>query len=324
MFLSFVIPLYNCESYIADCLESILSCQLPIKEYEIIVVDDGSKDDGVKIIKNYCKKHDNIILIQQENKGASIARNVGIDNARGEYVWFVDADDRIERKVLDIVFNDYKNDNTIDLFCFNHTCVNFDGDVLIEEFKKPLSLTGCAYIERHPYYYLWNKIFKKSSLGEIRFPQGTRNTEDWYFDLVSIIDMQKVICIPMNGYYYNCTNMSSTLRTRSVESIKKNAEDTQLMHHKIVEVINRLHDSRKISAIKEALHYSVAGFFYAQFVDGVKVKDLKKIVKKYKENGLYPIPQTHSSRANKFLILANKPIWFYTVAYLHRIFHKRS
>lgn len=324
MFLSFVIPLYNCELYIAGCLESILSCQLPLKEYEIIVIDDGSRDNGANIVKSYQIHHDNVIIFLQENKGASSARNVGIKKAQGEYIWFVDADDRIDVQVLDVIYDRYKDDKTIELFCFNHTSVNNESTEYIEEFKEIRQFDGCSYIEFHPYYYLWNKIFRKESICHISFPEGTKNTEDWYFDNVTIINMNRIVGFPVNGYFYNTANMSSTLRTRTAESIKSNRRDTQRIHELTLKFIQELDDKRKIKAIRSALNYSIAGFFYAQFVDRVKVRDLKKIVKKYKENGLYPIPQTHSRRANKFLVLANKPILFYAVAYLHRIFHKRS
>ena len=324
MFLSFVIPLYNCESYIADCLESILSCQLPIKEYEIIVVDDGSRDNGANIVKDYQTHHDNVIIFQQENKGASTARNVGIKKAQGEYIWFVDADDRIDVQVLDMIYNRYRDDKAIELFCFNYTSVNSEGTEYIKEFKEIRHFDGCSYIEYHPYYYLWNKIFRKKSIYHISFPEGTKNTEDWYFDNVAIINMNRVVGLPINGYFYNTTNMSSTLRTRTAESIKSNRCDTQRIHELTFKFIQGLDNKRKIKAIRNALNYSIAGFFYAQYVDGVSVKDIKNIIKRYQLMGLYPIPKIHSKRADKFLLVANHKMLFYTMAYFHRIFRKRS
>lgn len=320
MFLSFIIPLYNCEQYIANCLNGIFTTKLPKAEYEIIVIDDGSKDGGADIVKSFQREHLNILLYQQKNKGASSARNVGIERAKGDYIWFVDADDWIDEDALMQVFNVYQNDKTVDLYCFNHTSVETDGNKYIEEFKEEVHFDGCTYIEYRPYYYIWNKIFKKECVINCPFPEGTKNTEDWYFDNVVIINMQKIIGIPVNGYYYNTTNMSSTLRNRSSESIRKNSEDTQAIHILTLQFLETLDSERKRKAVTEALNYSVAGFFYAQYADRVKITELKKIVEKYKVLGLYPIPKTLSKRANRFLRLANTPIAFYTAAFIHRIF----
>ena len=95
MFLSFIIPLYNCGKFISQCLDSILSSKLPCSQYEVIIINDGSVDDGPQICLDYVKKHSNIFFLSQKNRGASTARNVGLDMAQGEYIWFVDGDDMI-------------------------------------------------------------------------------------------------------------------------------------------------------------------------------------------------------------------------------------
>ncbi|MDO4161016.1 MAG: glycosyltransferase, partial [Prevotellaceae bacterium] len=95
MWLSFVIPLYNCEKYILTCLDSILNQGLDNDEYEVIVVNDGSTDDGVSIVNDYCKRYKNFRLVNKENGGVASARNRGIEEARGEYIHFMDADDRL-------------------------------------------------------------------------------------------------------------------------------------------------------------------------------------------------------------------------------------
>ncbi len=93
--LSFVIPMYNSEKYIADCLDSVLESDLPKGEYEVIIINDGSKDNGAEIAQEYSVKHDNFVYLTQENQGQSVARNYGIKEAQGEYVWCVDSDDRL-------------------------------------------------------------------------------------------------------------------------------------------------------------------------------------------------------------------------------------
>lgn len=103
MKLSFIIPLYNAEAYIADCLDSILNSDIDRKEYEIIVIDDGSEDNGLAVVRQYEQKHDNITVLVQENQGQSVARNLGITKAKGDYVWFVDSDDAVNGNLKRLV-----------------------------------------------------------------------------------------------------------------------------------------------------------------------------------------------------------------------------
>jgi len=103
MKLSIIIPMYNCEKYIADCMDSILNSDLPKGEYEVIIVNDGSKDKGPEIAQEYVAQHDNFRYLTQENQGQSVARNYGIREAKGEYIWCVDGDDMVEKKLYSIL-----------------------------------------------------------------------------------------------------------------------------------------------------------------------------------------------------------------------------
>ncbi len=95
MKLSIILPVYNVENFIADCLDSLLCQDLDKSEYEIIFVDDGSPDDSYKVVEEYQKGNENIRLIRQANSGVSTARNNGLKEAKGEYVWYIDPDDYI-------------------------------------------------------------------------------------------------------------------------------------------------------------------------------------------------------------------------------------
>lgn len=100
MFLSFIVPVYNVERYLEACLRSLLEQDLGPEEYEILCVDDGSTDQSPEILRRMAAAHSNIRVLRQENAGVSAARNNGIQNARGDYLWFVDADDLIAKNVL--------------------------------------------------------------------------------------------------------------------------------------------------------------------------------------------------------------------------------
>ena len=93
---SFIVPFYNVEQYIAKCLDSLIDQDIPESDYEIICVNDCSPDNSRNIVIEYQKKHTNIILIEHEtNKKLGSARNTGLSKAKGQYVWFVDSDDWI-------------------------------------------------------------------------------------------------------------------------------------------------------------------------------------------------------------------------------------
>lgn len=320
MFISFIIPLYNASRFIQVALDSIYQNPLDENVYEVVVIDDGSTDDGAEVVKKYASKHKNLRLIQQSNSGASAARNRGIEVAKGEFVWFVDADDRIEPKILDTVWQIYQEKPETELFGFNHTDWCGDEERPRVTYRKRVSTDGLGLLRSHPYMYLWNRIFCRSAIGDIRFPEGTRNTEDWYFDLMVFARLKHVECIPMSGYYYNSSNPYSTLRNRSRESLKKNAEDSQLMHRLIWEEIQRTDNLGIKSELQRSLNYSVMGFFYGMYVDHFPVKDIRAAMKFYKPMGLYPIPKSGSKRGNKFLRLANRPYLFYPLVMVRNVY----
>ena len=112
---SVIIPVYNCEKYIEECIESLINQTL--QECEFIFVNDGSKDKSEEIIKKYADKDERITLINQKNSGVSVARNIGIKKAVGEYIGFVDADDYVESDYYEKLYNTAKNNNCSIVVC---------------------------------------------------------------------------------------------------------------------------------------------------------------------------------------------------------------
>ena len=100
MILSIVVPVYNVAPYVARCINSLFNQDLDNSKFEVIIVNDGSTDNSLQIVKDIICKRSNVKLISQKNKGLSVARNVGLDASDGKYVWFVDSDDWIEENCL--------------------------------------------------------------------------------------------------------------------------------------------------------------------------------------------------------------------------------
>lgn len=115
--ITFVVPCYNVSRYIVRCIDSILSQGLKEDEFEIIAVNDGSTDDTLEKLELYKDRHSNFSIITQNNKGLSCARNAGMENASGEFIWFVDSDDYLKPNYAPSLYNQAKAD-ALDILFF--------------------------------------------------------------------------------------------------------------------------------------------------------------------------------------------------------------
>lgn len=134
--LSIVIPLYNAEKYIRNCIEPILESDLPDDSFEIVVVDDGSTDNGFQVVTEYLKSHTNIRVCRQENQGQSVARNRGVVESNGEYIWFIDSDDSVDVH-LRPVFDSLQQNQHVDILALQLERVSEEGDKLGVECNQP-------------------------------------------------------------------------------------------------------------------------------------------------------------------------------------------
>ena len=124
--ISIIVCVYNTEKYIAKCLKSI--CAQTYANIEIIVVNDGSTDKTAMIINEWQEKDERIVLVQQENKGLAVARNVGLDISRGEYIGFVDADDYIEKDMFQILYDAILQSDCMLSMCAYRICLLYTSD----------------------------------------------------------------------------------------------------------------------------------------------------------------------------------------------------
>lgn len=147
--LSIIIPIYKVEDYVERCLSSLLNQNLDHDQYEIICINDGSPDRSGEIVKNLMKSFSNIHIIEQENKGVSIARNNGIDIATGKYLLFIDPDDFIEANTLQRVLDKAdKMDCQVSFLGF--TVISECGQVIEQRFYEKLKDRLCRGIEAYP------------------------------------------------------------------------------------------------------------------------------------------------------------------------------
>ena len=211
--LSIIIPCYNVEDYIEQCLNSIL--QQDILPKEILCIDDGSTDNTANIIKRYCETHTHIKYIYQENQGVSQARNTGLKNAISQYIQFVDPDDILHSKLLFYFFEIYNLNKNIELFYFEN--LSFQDFQMIEhktkisnKVKKFLSgndlFTHLINIKKYP-GACWKYIFRKDRL-DIKF-EG-RNHEDHLITLHVILSSKLCYYFEKPLYFYRKRSNSLT------------------------------------------------------------------------------------------------------------------
>jgi len=137
LMLSIIIPMYNAEKYIEECLDSILNSSLSKDLYELVIVNDGSKDKSPEIAQDYASTYSNITYLSQENQGQSIARNYGIKSCQGEYVWCVDADDKLISGQLQNIILALDKYNHLDILAVQLQNVTEEGKYLDVECSQP-------------------------------------------------------------------------------------------------------------------------------------------------------------------------------------------
>lgn len=136
--LSIIIPMYNAEKYIGICLDSILDSNLLKEEYEIVIVNDGSQDKSPEIAQDYASRYSNVTYLIQENQGQSTARNYGIKTCQGEYVWCVDADDKLISEQLPKIVGALDRYKNLDILAVQLQNVTEEGKYLDIECTQPL------------------------------------------------------------------------------------------------------------------------------------------------------------------------------------------
>lgn len=216
MFLSFIVPVYNTEKYLAECLDSLLTQDIPYDDYEIICVNDGSTDNSREILQVYSEKYNNIVIVDKENGGLPSARNAGYPYVHGDYIWFVDSDDFIQQNILGML------KVTIEEYPYDR--LNFGTYTFYE------ALTGAEIEAAHDgklisntYLYnivVWNNIFRfdflKSNNIYFRYPD-VKHSEDGIFMFETSISEPQEKILDAVGYYYR-RRPSSLTTSKSLHS----------------------------------------------------------------------------------------------------------
>lgn len=212
---SIIIPAYNCEQYISQCLNSLFNQS--VSSIEIIVVDDGSNDGTARILDDYSKLEKRLKVFHVQNGGPSRARNIGLSHATGEWVLFVDADDWVDDDILSkLDLEVYRADITFFGFkkCFENNyvenCMPMNADYTEDDEKISAQLKYLFDSKAEFFGYSYNKVFKRSIIEKhkIRFFEDFCNREDEIFTLNYCRYISSCRIIPLAPYNYRILNNS--------------------------------------------------------------------------------------------------------------------
>lgn len=270
--LSIIIPVYNAESYIVECLYSILKSVN--SQFEIVCIDDGSYDDSESLIKKINDKR--IRYFYKSNGGVSSARNFGIDVSEGEYISFVDSDDYVRDGYADTLINHICSEKR-DLLLFNHLTCSIDGYHSNEVKKdvkdlKTLYCMACTQRINAP----WDKVFKRSIIvsNNIRFDETMKTSEDGKFliEYLPYVETFGIISQPLYCYRFN---PNGAVRSPKISYIYDQA--------KMYEIVQRFATSKKLHELDNSINeIAIERIFYLAvnlMYQGQQVKSIMNTIR---------------------------------------------
>jgi glycosyltransferase involved in cell wall biosynthesis len=255
---SVIIPVYNAEGFLVDCIQSLISQTL--QECEFIFVNDGSSDSSQQIIAQFQEKDNRIILINQENKGISGARNTGIEASKGTYIGFVDNDDYVKETLFETLYNNAII-NDLDIVV-SKTILGRDNKYIIKQAVFPVeNIYEQEFIQKNiipsllreeDLFAVWNKIYKRSLVfqQQVRFPKTRVIEEDNMFNIQAFNKATKVIFIDYSGYFYREVGTSESRKTIENDYFDKALQKFNFDYKKEYDLSITYQELEKLKAIR--------------------------------------------------------------------------
>lgn len=231
---SVLVPVYNVRDFLSKCLESILVQSFC--DFELILVDDGSTDESGSICEQYAAKDSRVRIFHQVNQGISKTREFALQQARGEYIMWVDSDDWIEPDMLQQMVESAEA-NQSDIIGCNLDVVWKDSIWKIETKHTDIEAYRRDMIASQ-WTVLWRHLFRRSLIedNEIHFPDGINNGEDYYFVCNCFLYAKKFSFVDKILYHYNRWNEGSTMALVCENKIYEQIEATRFVEHLLIKL----------------------------------------------------------------------------------------
>lgn len=271
--ISIIVPVFNCEKYIKECIESIIN--QTYKDWELLLIDDCSYDLSGKIIDEYAKKDNRIRAFHNEkNMGVGKTRNIGLDNLNGDYVIFIDSDDWITNDCLEFCINKL-NEVDSDIIYFKWSSNKEDLYKKKKYFKKIYTRDQAIKMflcRRRIGGYICGKMYKKSVVQNIRF-SDERIGEDGIFSFLALLNVNKINYTEFPKYYYRILDNS--------------ASERGYFSDKMFDAIQSIDSRRKLlnNEIKLSKYFIVDEFnvYWSRWEKMVRFKAYKEYPKEFEE-----------------------------------------
>lgn len=227
MKLSVIVPVYNVERYVERCIKSILEQKLNSDDkLEIVIVNDGSKDKSMAVIKNMIEPYDNVLVVEQDNQGLSMARNAGLSKCSGDCIWFVDSDDYIQPDSVNQLLSVFKSNTEVDVISFHlNNIAEESNEITTSRFNKCLKdsniLTGADYLFlRGAFAPVQRFAFRRSLLlnNNFRFYPGIYH-EDGEFGVRVLYSCRKIYLLNKPLYNYILRSSGSIMSSIKIKNI---------------------------------------------------------------------------------------------------------
>ena len=223
IFISYIIPCFNVKDYLPRCLESLERQSVPGVELEFIIVNDGSTDDTLSLIRDFENRDNRVVVIDQSNQGVCAARNHGLKLAKGEYVFFLDGDDWLTDDASEVMYR-FCRDSRPDIALFSHYKIqegHTDARVWVDcsKYLSPGYYSRQDYINKTLYFPISNKLYRRNFLNsnEVSFDEHLKTGEVYTFYIHSIVLSDTVAVSPDFVMYYLKRSGESATTSISVE-----------------------------------------------------------------------------------------------------------
>lgn len=294
--ISIIIPVYNVEKYLEECLDSIL--KQTYKNFEAILIDDGSKDNSGKICDEYAQKDARFKVIHKQNEGVSVTRNLALDMANGEYITFLDSDDMLEEGALDFLYKEMVNNNS-DLVIGGVKDIK-NGKVICQtnEYKEILNKEDALkefFDEKMFKCVIWAKMYRREIIGDERFNKELTIAEDFDFLYRILKKVDAVVVNTSNTVCYYRHRDDSAMRQKYDKKFEKEID----LSESVLKDVEKNFVSLKDNAIRRYQRVTVS-CIDKYFRENGNINDIKYLLDRMNK---YPIKLDVFQKIKLFMLL---------------------
>lgn len=235
---SVIVPVFNAEGRLKRCLDSVLG--QAYKNWELLLIDDGSSDNSFSICFDYAKKDGRIRVFHQENSGPSVARNVGLEQATGDWICFVDSDDFISKDYLKEIDCAIRRNQELEMVFFGFHKLRSDGEILNTVILEDNNYKGvklASYLSKKGVFgFTWIKVFRRDKIGDTRFRRDLNLFEDEVFTCEVMQRCRETLVLKKALYNYVCSEDS--LMRKTYEDYCQKCDEVYLAWKKLLMIQN--------------------------------------------------------------------------------------